>query len=545
MKFISALAIFSSIDIAHGQYGGTPRPTTPPTTSPTTCEIPCEHDYDCPRICHKHSIYDPVGTCVTSAPVPTPPPIRNEPTTPAPTECRCEDPSPIPDECEVRILIDMLDTAVIGNHRLLPQWTRAAFHDAGTFDQNGPEGGANGCLLTHPPMRLEPENAFLDPPLNTLQAVMDAWHASPFTCINVSHADMLQFAIFYATVRQSGNPDTLLSTLPLTASANAKINKLITEFLWGRSDEPNCDTVWTHNLPGFTTPSSGGPIPGRCAGAGQEIEDKMMNRNGFTDEEATVLIGAHTIGMLRNTFGPGLASPWVLNGLDNATPNGPVFDKAFHHFLINDIVAPDLPTFASAPPGSTAPFNQIFPDWFRDSISGVGHLDTDVTLAFTPTAPPVAHPDYSVFTTAFAANNNHFLTTFFEALQKMSRLGVTDPLFSAGPCEPPCPDAPDGGITLESTVRLVKDIGNATAWADEAIRKVQEQRKDEINEKTTEVVPPHDDTTQPTEWSGHTQTESTARDDTTQPTEWSGHTQTEGSKMTDQTNPDSLRGSHV
>lgn len=76
------------------------------------------------------------------------------PTTPQPTSCEeCTSPSSIPDKCEVDILIDIMETGVLGSHELLPQWTRAAFHDAGTYNQATGEGGANGCLLNHPPMR--------------------------------------------------------------------------------------------------------------------------------------------------------------------------------------------------------------------------------------------------------------------------------------------------------------------------------------------------------------------------------------------------------
>ena len=52
------------------------------------------------------------------------------------------------------ILIDMLESHVLADRKLASQWTRAAFHDAGTFDVNIPEGGANGCLLNDPNMRL-------------------------------------------------------------------------------------------------------------------------------------------------------------------------------------------------------------------------------------------------------------------------------------------------------------------------------------------------------------------------------------------------------
>jgi hypothetical protein len=69
-------------------------------------------------------------------------------------ECPCKVPKIIPDRCEVDILIDILESHVLAERKLAPQWTRAAFHDAGTFDRTLMEGGANGCLLTHPFMRL-------------------------------------------------------------------------------------------------------------------------------------------------------------------------------------------------------------------------------------------------------------------------------------------------------------------------------------------------------------------------------------------------------
>jgi hypothetical protein len=47
----------------------------------------------------------------------------------------------------------MLESHVLADRKLASQWTRAAFHDAGTFDVRIPEGGANGCLLNHPSMR--------------------------------------------------------------------------------------------------------------------------------------------------------------------------------------------------------------------------------------------------------------------------------------------------------------------------------------------------------------------------------------------------------
>lgn len=46
-----------------------------------------------------------------------------------------------------------------------------------------------------------------------------------------------------------------------------------------------------------------------------------------TTEEATVLLGAHTIGQIRVEFGDELAGPWVPGGKDDATENGPIFNN--------------------------------------------------------------------------------------------------------------------------------------------------------------------------------------------------------------------------
>ena len=133
-----------------------------------------------------------------------------------------------------------------------------------------------------------------------------------------------------------------------------------------------------------------------------------------------------------------------------------------------------------------APFldpDGIFDNWFRDIPNGLDHLDTDVTLAFPPMG---AHPDFSVFSTNFAGNNALFENTFFAALQKMSKLGVTAPLFTATDCENPCGGA-EGGITIEGTLKLIKNLGDASANADMAVLATQKGRKDEIERLTTPV----------------------------------------------------------
>ena len=138
----------------------------------------------------------------------------------------------------------------------------------------------------------QPENSFFDDlsnplfnfegPLFTLSSIKTDWMNHLTTCINISSADILQFAIFFATTRQKDTPESLLLHSASPPSAIAKRETFKNDFRWGRPDELNCDPAWTDNLPGPNTFACNGNIPCRCAMAGDEIQEKMMNRNGFT-----------------------------------------------------------------------------------------------------------------------------------------------------------------------------------------------------------------------------------------------------------------------
>ena len=90
------------------------------------------------------------------------------------------------------------------------------------------------------------------------------------------------------------------------------------------------------------------------------------------------------------------------NGQDNFTPNGPVFDNAYHDFLINTIVENDAISFA----GNTAPFNIVFPDWFADTITnGVSHLGKCIIELIYRDLDITRHNQYGISSALhFAAN---------------------------------------------------------------------------------------------------------------------------------------------
>jgi hypothetical protein len=387
------------------------------------------------------------------------------------TPCTCTTPRKVPSQCEVKFLINLLDIAVSGNHKLAPQWLRLSFHDAGTFNKAVPEGGANGCLMNHPAMRLQPENEHLDVAINTLKEIRDNWEQLSTTCIDVSSADIIQFAGFFASLRQTG---------AVPGMTPAKISQLFT-FKWGRADEAKCIINWSHNLPVYDLKTSSVNLPLRCKMAGKEIKTKMMDRNGFTAEEATALIGAHTIGLTRGSFGSAFADPWAANGADDATPTGPVFDNTFFSFMTNNIVAKTTSAFQF----NRAPFTNIFPAWVNTkSPTAINFLDTDLALAFPPEST-ADHPDYHANTVAFSNNNEFFLQTFNKALTKMGMLGVTANLTAPAACSS-CQASADP-ITVSTIQQLVSNLGDAVATADASMAVQQDLHKDQRANLTTAV----------------------------------------------------------
>lgn len=379
--------------------------------------------------------------------------------------------------------MNILDMTVNRNKNLIAQWLRLSFHDAGTFDKNAltSRGGANGCLLTDPRFRKETENDNLDFALNTLEIVIPQWESDPSTCVSVSNADMIQFVGFFSAVRQTGTPGL---------NGN-KIRQLRENFQWGRVDERRCDIETTSNLPDFRLGTDEDNIPLRCLNAGGEIKAKMIDRNGFTAREANVLIGAHTIGQTRTVFLPGFEAPWVENGDDTATPHGPVFDNAYHKFLVDQIEADSVGEFAS----NKLTFDETFSTWFRDNDSNsvrLNWLDTDVVLAFPPHDVTV-HPNFLQDTHQFANNNQVFLDEFMRALDKMSRLGVTARLFNANSCDRGCPTVPgnghsfgSGGFRPTSNEAFFSELDAALARAQETI---DERAREDIDNRIILTTP--------------------------------------------------------
>ena len=214
--------------------------------------------------------------------------------------------------------------------------------------------------------------------------------------------------------------------------------------------------------------------------AGKEIKSKMMARYGFAAVEATSLIGAHTIGLTRQTFTVLLAGPWVEIGKDGATPKGPIFDNSYFDFLANKLSATSISEFAR----NRFPFNIVSPDWFRDIWTDLNHLDTEIVLAF-PSQDTDVHPSFHGFTERFAADNNFFLSTFFKSFDQMSRLGVTAQLSLLTLCPGRCVEQQ---LTESATSYLLDNRFTATRRAVSNLQAIKRKRISQIRSLTLPVV---------------------------------------------------------
>jgi hypothetical protein len=225
--------------------------SAPPTRSPTT---------------QPTSAAPTLRPTSNPTPGPTPRPILiliTKPPSATPKSCPCSSNSTVPTECEVKLLIKLLDFAVSGEHKLAAQWLRLSFHDAGTFNKAVRKGGANGCLMNHVPMQEKDENAGLHSAIESLKVVRDSWERIPSTCIDISAADIIQFAGHFSAVRQTDVPGI----------TDAKVSQLLA-LKWGRIDEDNCQIDWTFNLPGFELNTDSEDVPLRCMMAGKEIKTR-------------------------------------------------------------------------------------------------------------------------------------------------------------------------------------------------------------------------------------------------------------------------------
>jgi len=307
-----------------------------------------------------------------------------------------------------------------------PQLIRMAFHDAAHFDQN--EGQYRmGCFAEMFQQAIDcPAHANMDEAILFRDAIFDQLVAEGF---HPSHADLTQLLGALAVDKLSVGTDFDAQLFP--------------QIRLGRQDMDNCDDVCEH-LPDFAV--GGGTNSLRFSNVfNVDIVGKMVNAMGFTEVESVALLGAHTVGRVRDLFPcNGCNGPWTMNPF--------VFDNAYFNELQS--VANSLENCDSSPAIDTTsclfPFHKKFPDWFQDNIGrlvnwmnekllATGQISElpEVTPEVTPLGDNVIKPlmtdvDLSLLhmkpdlVEAFANDLQLWRTTFNNAYVKMSELGCDE-----------------------------------------------------------------------------------------------------------------------
>jgi len=163
----------------------------------------------------------------------------------------------------------------------------------------------------------------------------------------------------------------------------------------------------------------------------EEIQGKMLDRNGMTVEDAVSLIGAHTVGH-HHGFGAWVEDPMVFNNnyfralqeVANERGRGSVF-----RWLPNQL-NPTLPA------NQRMRYNRkLFPDWFQDDMRLRGEdsrffkkfdegeiMMLDADIALIQNAPQLVD--------RYANSEAAWRADFDAAFIKMGEFGVITPLFS-------------------------------------------------------------------------------------------------------------------
>jgi hypothetical protein len=295
---------------------------------------------------------------------------------------------------------------------VLPALIRKAFHDAGHFDQNSGEmrmgciqhfltGGAACPQHAH----LEEADSFVDAVMNLVNNVIDSIDT---VVTHLSSADAVQLlgALAVDELAQGTNAPTLYERIRT-----------------GRTD-PQADTCldgveMCENLPAFFTRihqiNNHVDIVDSLNDVWEkEIEGKMIGVNSFSKRDAVALIGAHTVGSVRE-FGAWVAQPMI-------------FDNEY--FLQLKRVKDWLDNEGQFGRNQGHPFGfSIRPNWFQDServedpngpFPGELIMMLDSDLALVTNAPELVEE--------YAADMMKWRADFNDAYVRMSELGVNDEL---------------------------------------------------------------------------------------------------------------------
>ncbi|ORY99726.1 heme peroxidase [Absidia repens] len=232
-----------------------------------------------------------------------------------------------------------------------PVVLRLAWHASGTYDKNHKDGGSDGSTMRHKTEAEDPANAGLDVARAVLEPVKAA---HPW----VSYADLWTLAGCVA-IEHMGGPHI--------------------EWTGGRRDKPSesdCPPV--------------GRLPDGALGK-DHVLDVFVSRMGFTIQETTCLIGAHTVGRCHKDRS-GFDGPWT------ETPTR--FSNQFYKQLLHNT-------------------------WTEKKWDGPRQFeDEDGDLMMLPTDMALLDPPFRQYVEIYAKDKQRFFDDFSAAFLKLIELGV-------------------------------------------------------------------------------------------------------------------------
>lgn len=203
----------------------------------------------------------------------------------------------------------------LSRNDLVAGLVRLSFHDAGTFDKVTDTGGIDGCVDIS-----DPDNVGLELIIDELAPLVNKYKNL------ASRADVWAFAANVAietaansTVTQGYGGNNIFKEI--TQDIGSLRNFSLPPFRFGRKDSTK-DAKSCHKRDLGRLPSA--------EKAGLHLKETMVERMGFTMDEVTALMGAHTLGRGDSAV-TGYHGAWV----ETAGPSNAVFDNEYYQTLLS------------------------------------------------------------------------------------------------------------------------------------------------------------------------------------------------------------------